>query len=98
MRTNTYEMSDNNVYFEIPNNLDHKPCSTSENLYQNITQSSYEVSNGKIFENKEACHSSLTDKPCEGQKYYEPDQVPKGRDPPPLVCNVCWLQSFSIHL
>ena len=84
-------MSDNTVYYEISDDLlDRKPCFESEKLGHNTTQFSCEVPNDTVFEKKNICHFDPTYKPCEGYEYAEFDEIPKGREPLPLVCNVCW--------
>ena len=95
VRSNTYEMSDA-TYFEIPDDLDQKPCSKSEKLHWGTTESSYDVPNSKAVMSGDTRHdpNQQTTKLCEGHEYYEPEDVPKGREPPPLVCNACWLQFF----
>ena len=91
VRADTYEMSDNTDYYEISDDLlDQKPCFESEKLGQNTTQFSCEVPNDTVFEKKKIGHFDPTHQPCEGYEYAEPDEVHKGREPLPLVCNVCW--------
>ena len=87
---NTSDLSGTDGYFEIPNDLDHKPCTTSEKLNPDTAQFCYDVPNNNVIIRNEACHSGPADKRCEGHEYAEPDEIPKGGEPPAVVYNVCW--------
>ena len=90
-QNNTSNLPGEDGYFEIPDNLDHKPCTTSEKLNSDTPQFCYDVPNNNAVIRNEACHdSSPTDKRCEGHEYAEPDEIPKGGEPPAAVYNVCW--------